>query len=73
VLAARRGALPEVTGDAALLAEPEPAALAEALGTLLADAGLRARLREAGLARAVRFSWERTAAETLAVYRAAVA
>jgi glycosyltransferase involved in cell wall biosynthesis len=73
VLAARRGALPEVTGDAALLAEPEPAALAEALGTLLADAALRARLREAGLARAVRFSWERTAAETLAVYRAAVA
>jgi glycosyltransferase involved in cell wall biosynthesis len=73
VVASRRGALPEVTGGAALLVEPAPEPLAEALGQLLADAALRARLREAGLARARGFSWERTAAETLAVYRAAVA
>ncbi|HEV8675283.1 MAG TPA: glycosyltransferase family 1 protein [Methylomirabilota bacterium] len=72
VVAARRGALPEVTAGAALLVEPEGAALAEALGTLLADAALRERLREAGLARAKAFSWERTASETLAVYRAAL-
>jgi glycosyltransferase involved in cell wall biosynthesis len=73
VVASRRGALPEVTAGAALLVEPSPAPLAEALGQVLADAALRARLREAGLARARDFSWERTAAETLAVYRAAVA
>jgi hypothetical protein len=30
-------------------------------------------LRAAGLARAAAFSWERTARETLAVYRAAAA
>ncbi len=73
VVASRRRALPEVTGGAALLTEPEPAAVAEALGRLLADRALRERMREAGLARARAFSWERTAAETLAVYRAALA
>jgi len=71
VIATRRGALPEVTGGAAVLVEPEVAPLAEALGTVLGDAALRERLREAGLARAAAFSWDRTAADTLAVYRAA--
>jgi glycosyltransferase involved in cell wall biosynthesis len=73
VVASNRGALPEVTGGAALLVEPTPEPLAEALGQLLEDAALRARLRAAGLARAAQFSWERTARETLAVYRAAAA
>jgi glycosyltransferase involved in cell wall biosynthesis len=69
VVASRRGALPEVAGDAALLVEPEPGPLAEALGAVLADARLRETLRAAGLARAAAFSWERTARETLAIYR----
>jgi glycosyltransferase involved in cell wall biosynthesis len=73
VIASRRGALPEVAGDAALLVEPEPAPLAEALGRVLGDAALRTRLREAGLDRARAYSWERTATQTLAVYHAAVA
>ena len=71
VVASTRGALPEVAGDAALLVEPAAEPLADALGTLLADAGLRDRLRAAGLRRAAAFSWERAAAETLEVYRAA--
>lgn len=72
VVASRRGALPEVAGDAALLVEPAPGPLAEALERLLTDRTLRDRLRDAGLERARAFSWERTAAETLAVYRAAL-
>ncbi|MGH7320635.1 MAG: glycosyltransferase family 4 protein [Candidatus Rokuibacteriota bacterium] len=72
VIASRRGALPEVAGEAALLVEPEVEPLAAALGTVLADPRLRERLREAGLARAAGFSWERVATETLSVYRAAV-
>ena len=72
VIAARRGALPEVTGGAALLVEPAAEALAEALATLLGDPGLRMRLRDAGLARTAAFSWERAATETLAVYREAL-
>src|SRR5262249_13029056 len=37
VVASNRGALPEVTGGAALLVDPTPGPLAEALGQLLAD------------------------------------
>ncbi|HWQ15719.1 MAG TPA: glycosyltransferase family 1 protein [Roseiflexaceae bacterium] len=61
--------LPEVVGEAGLLVDiTRPAAIAEALGRVLADAGLRARLSQAGLRRASAFSWRRTAALTLGVY-----
>jgi glycosyltransferase involved in cell wall biosynthesis len=73
VVASNRGALPEVTAGAALLVDPAPGPLAEALERLLAEPALRERLRLAGLARAAEFSWERTARETLVVYRAAAA
>lgn len=42
-----------------------------ALTRIIEDAGWRAELRVRGLARAGEFSWERTARETLAVYRTA--
>jgi glycosyltransferase involved in cell wall biosynthesis len=71
VVASTRGALPELTAGAALLVEPRAEPLADALGQMLADGGLRERLRAAGLARAAAFSWARTARETLDVYRAA--
>ncbi len=62
--------LPEVVGDAALTFPPtDPRAIAEALARLLQDADLRADLRERGLQQAARFSWKRTAEETLALYR----
>ena len=69
VLASNRTSLPEVVGDAGLLVEPEPAALAEGMRRLLADDELRRELCERGLQRAALFSWERVAAETLQVYR----
>jgi glycosyltransferase involved in cell wall biosynthesis len=70
VVASRASCLPEVLGDAALLVAPDDEeALAEALRAILADPGLRAELSQRGLARAARFSWERTAASTLAVYQ----
>lgn len=62
--------LPEVAGPGALLAGPDDVgAWADAIARLAGDEGLRARLRSAGLAHAGRFSWERTARETLAAYR----
>jgi len=68
-----RSSLPEVAGDAALLFDPEaPGAIAVAIGRLLDDMGLVERLRAAGLARARRFSWERTARGTLESYRRAL-
>jgi len=69
VVASRVGAIPEVAGDAALLVDARrPAELAEAVETVLTDAGLRAKLIARGRARARLFTWEAVARQTLAVY-----
>ncbi len=70
VIASNVSSLPEVVGDAALLFNPrDDAALAQLLARVLDDAALRDELRAKSRARARNFSWERTARETLAVYR----
>ncbi|MGI8428698.1 MAG: glycosyltransferase family 4 protein [Solirubrobacteraceae bacterium] len=73
VVAARASALPEAGGDAALYFEPGPdggsADLARVLGALLMDAQARSVLARRGLEWVRRYSWERTARETAAVYR----
>src|SRR4029079_7235355 len=62
VIALRRSAVPEVTGDAAwLLDEPSEEALARALVTMVGDAATAARHRALGRLRAAAFSWARTA------------
>jgi len=74
VVAANRGAIPEVTGDAALLVHPEDAdALAEAIERVVDDNALAARQSAAGLARARLFAWDKAADFTLSAYRAALA
>jgi glycosyltransferase involved in cell wall biosynthesis len=68
VLTSATSALPEIAGDAALLIDPEDtAALADGLARLMRDPALREDLRARGLARAAQFTWERCAAQTLAV------
>jgi glycosyltransferase involved in cell wall biosynthesis len=68
-----RSSLPEVAGDAALLFDPTSVdAIREALQRLLSDEGERQRLAAAGRARAATFTWEATAAGTLAAYRRAL-
>ena len=63
--------LPEVAGDAALPVDPRSEEeLAAAIVRAITDRHDADRLAEAGRARAAAFSWERTARETLAVYRA---
>jgi alpha-1,3-rhamnosyl/mannosyltransferase len=60
--------LPEVAGDAAVLVDPRDVrALRDALGSLLTDRARAEAMRAAGRARAARFTWKRTAAETRAV------
>ena len=62
VVAANRTALPEVCGDAAVLVDPgDAAAMGQTLLALLEDPATRQRLRERGLARCRRFTWEATA------------
>jgi glycosyltransferase involved in cell wall biosynthesis len=70
VIASNRGSLPEIVGDGGLLLEPDDVeGLAAAMEKLLTDDDLWNDLRRKGLAHAARFSWEKTARETLAVYR----
>jgi glycosyltransferase involved in cell wall biosynthesis len=70
VISSNAASLPEVVGDAALLVDPnDTVALAQALYSVLAQPALHADLRRRGFDRAARFSWQRCAAETLAVYR----
>lgn len=72
VVAARATSLPEVVGDAGLLADPQsPSDLAGSLQRVLTNPALRAELRARGLERAGQFTWERTARLTLAAYREA--
>lgn len=73
VISSQASSLPEVAGDAALLVDPSDVeGLAAAMAKVLADGDLRRDLRARGLARAARFSWERTARETISVYRRVV-
>jgi len=70
VVGYRAGAVAEVVGDAGVLVDPrDPDALGEALVALLGDAALQLRLRGRATPGAARFSWDRAAADTLAVYR----
>ena len=71
LIASRAGALPEVTGDAALLVPPgDVEELSAALGGLLDDQQARALLAASGLARVrQRFAWPAVAAATEALYR----
>ena len=67
VVVSTAGSLPEIAGPAALLVEPrDERALADAIRTLILDPP--SDLIERGLAHAARFSWDRTARETLRVY-----
>jgi glycosyltransferase involved in cell wall biosynthesis len=69
VICANGSSLPEVCGDAALTVPWDDAgALAAAMRRLLDDPALGAALAARGPAQAARFSWARTAADTLAVF-----
>ncbi|GBC85788.1 2-deoxystreptamine glucosyltransferase [bacterium HR11] len=70
VVALRRGAVPEVVGEAAVLVdEADAEALAEACERVLTDSALRADLIERGRARARHFRWSETARRTYEAYR----
>ena len=69
VLTSNLTAMPELTADAALLVNPRSVEeLTHGLLRLVRDKSLRQDLRKKGLARARRFTWERSAREHLAVF-----
>jgi len=70
ILASNVSALPEVTGDAALLVDPvDTNAIAEGLRKLVGDPHLREQLVQKGLARSREFTWESAIGKTWKVYQ----
>ncbi len=65
VITSNLSSLPEVAGDAALLIDPYSTdELAEAMTAVLNDSSLSQQLKNAGLARASCFKWEKTGQQT---------
>lgn len=70
VASSNRSSLPEVGGEAAEYFEPDSAeSIASTLNDLLHNPNRLAEMRQQSLVQASTFSWSRTAAETLAIYR----
>jgi alpha-1,3-rhamnosyl/mannosyltransferase len=74
VIVSNRSTLPEVVGDAGVKIDAQDErALREALQRLDEDDAFRTARAAASLRQAARFSWQRCAAETLAIYRKVLA
>ncbi len=68
VITSNLASLPEVAGEAAILIDPyDVGAIAQAMRQVATEPQLHSQLREAGLARANLFSWEKTGQETLQI------
>ncbi len=73
VVAADRGALPEVLGGAGRLVDPDrPDDIAREIARLLNDDGLAAACAEQGVVRARAFRWDETAQRVYDTYRQAI-
>jgi glycosyltransferase involved in cell wall biosynthesis len=71
VITSNRTSLPEVVGQAALTIDPtRPEEITAAMARLLDEPALRKSLRQAGIERARRFTWEETARQMLAALEA---
>jgi len=73
VITSNTSSLPEVAGDAGILVDPlDASALGAAIERVLTDQDLGKRLRNAGVRRAKQFDWDRTARQTVSLYRRVV-
>ena len=74
VVVSKAGALPEVCGDAALYCDPyDIDDIKNKIEMLLGDESLREELRQKGLERAKRFTWEKAAAAHMQVFEEVLA
>ena len=70
VIAADNSSIPEIVGDAALLFDARnPNDVCTEMSWVLMDEALMKRLSKKGIERAASFSWDKTASETVPVYR----
>ena len=69
VITGNQSSLPEVVGEAGLMVDPfDPEAFTDAMARVLSSESLRSEMSSRGLAQAKKFSWDRMAQETVAVY-----
>lgn len=72
VICSYASSLPEVAGDAALLVSPHHTSeLADSMRRVLNSPALQVDLRQRGLQRVARFSWQQTALATWCAYERA--
>jgi len=70
VITSKAGSLSEISGDAAVLIEPDDLqGLTEAMQHVLEDTAFQKDIKRLGLVHASTFSWEKCARETLSVYQ----
>lgn len=69
VITSNISAMPEIAGDAALLADPfQYKEITESMDRLLSDSDVRQSYIQKGFARAAQFSWENAAKDLISVY-----
>ena len=62
--------LPEIAGDAAFYFDADDThSMAQTIRAISSDNALRRRLADLGLRQSGRFSWQKTAAQTISIYR----
>lgn len=70
IVCSNTSSLPEIAGEAAVYVDPENTEdIKNAIETVIADQKLRDELSKKGILQAKKFSWQKTAEETLNVYR----
>jgi len=70
VICSKKGSLPEIAGDAALYVDPDDIDnILESIKRLYSNKNLQNQLRDKGFKQAHKFSWEKTAQQTILVYQ----
>jgi alpha-1,3-rhamnosyl/mannosyltransferase len=74
VISSDRTSLAEIVGDAGITIDPDdPAEIGAAIARVAGSPELQADLRARGIAHAATFTWQRTAEQTVGVYKRAIA
>ena len=70
VVSSKKTALPEIYGEGAFYFNPENVTdMAEKISRVINDRKLREKLKKLGLKNSQKYSWDKAAQKTLAVYR----
>ena len=69
VVSSNASSLPEIAGEAALLIKPQAEEIAKGLKEVIQNKELQKKLINKGLRQASKFSWEKTASQTLEIYK----